>query len=139
MRINCSAKVYDDRYRSSSCDALQALENSHSVAQPLQMTARAKEAVARLGYRGDRHRNESAAAGNLLTSLKQGEASHARPNGSRATSGRSLGGVHISNEIYRAVIKGHYPPACMALVKLVKPRFILAWSLSHLCTRLAEC
>ena len=66
------------------------------MAQPLQMTARAKEAVARLGNRGDGQRNERAAAGNLLTSLKQGEASHARPNGSRAISGRSLGGVHIA-------------------------------------------
>ena len=66
------------------------------MAQPLQMTARARKAVARLGRRGDGHRNESAAAGNLLTFLKQGEASHAGPKGSRATSGRSLGGVQIA-------------------------------------------
>ena len=66
------------------------------MAQSLQMTARTKEAVARLGLKGDGHRNERAAAGNRLTSLKQGEASHARPNGFRAVSGKSLGGMHIA-------------------------------------------
>ena len=122
MRKSCITKVNDDPYKSSSCNALLALENSHSAAQPLQMTARAEEAVASLGYRGERHRNKSAAASNLLTSLHQGEASHALPNGPRATSRRSLGGVHISNEMDRAVIKSRYPPTRMALVKLVKPR-----------------
>ena len=54
---SCSTKVYDDRHKSSSCNVLLALalENSHSVAQPLQMTARAKEAVALLEYGGERH------------------------------------------------------------------------------------
>ena len=112
MRIVCSTKVSDDRNRSSRCNALQASENSISKVQPLQVTARAKEAVARHGYRGDRHPNESAAAGNRLTSLRLEEASYARPNGFRAARGGSLGGVRISKRMDRAVITGHYPLTC---------------------------
>ena len=56
-------------------------------------------AVARLGYRGDGHRNEIVAAGNLLTFLMQGEASRARPKGFRAISGRSRGGEQLANEM----------------------------------------
>ena len=93
VRRDCSTKVSDDRNKSSRCNALQAAENSISKAQPLQMAARAKEAVARYGDRGNRHRNESAATGNQFTSLRLGEASHAHPKGSRATSDGSLGGV----------------------------------------------
>ena len=59
-----------------------------------------------------RHRNKSAAASNLLTSLHQGDPMRWIERSSKVT------------------------PTCMALVKLVKPRFILAWSLCHLCTRL---
>ena len=55
-RKDCSTKVSDDRNKSSRCNALQAAENSISKAQPLQMAARAKEAVARYGDRRDRHR-----------------------------------------------------------------------------------
>ena len=134
VRINCSTKVSDDRNRSSRCNALQAVENSISKAQPLQVAARAKEAVARYGDRGDRHRNESAAAGNRLTSLRLGEVSRP-PERLRAASGGSLGGVR-SSKLDRAVITGLYPLTCMALVKLVKQKYILAWSLCHLCTRL---
>ena len=66
VRTTCSTNVSDDRTMSSRCNALQAEENSISKAQPVQVTARAKEAVARRGHRCVRHRNESAAAGRKL-------------------------------------------------------------------------
>ena len=54
------------------------------------------------------------AAGNLQTSLKQGQ--------------RELGGrAEVQNGTDRAVIIGHYPQTCMALVKQVKPKSFLAW------------
>ena len=72
------------------------------------MTARAKEAVARRGYRGDGHRNESVAAGNQLSSLKLEEALTPARMAPGQQAGGAWGACVFQRRMDRAVITGHY-------------------------------
>ena len=66
-------------------------------------------------------------AGNQQTSLKQGR-QHTPAQKLLGRERQELGGrADVQNEMERAVITGHYPLTCMALVKQVKPKYVLAW------------
>ena len=90
-----------------SCKAWQAVENSLSVAQ------RIRKAEANLECGSGRHCNERT-ADDVLISLPQGR-HNTHPMGALRTLSYT----------------------CMAHVKQVRQRPILAWYLCHLCTRLA--
>ena len=119
---SCSTKVYDDRHKSSSCNVLLALalENSHSVAQPLQMTARAKEAVALLEYGGERHCNTRCGCKQPGDLPPSGGGITRSPCWLPSNNQGRLGGVHTCIAVDSSVLKRSLSSVARGPVKLVK-------------------